>query len=189
MLCQVRGWLPGRALVGVGDSTYAALELLHRCQSLNQPITFITRLRLNAALYAHATRLIDIAVVNAVWFHNGLPPVPLRYLLIRNVAAQFDPQVLLSTDPALDAQLILAYFIRRWQMEIIQQVYNHLGVETQRQRSDKAILRSTFSDALALVQLRLWQALTFQMFASDPDVVQLPRKLVERFNEFLAYAA
>ena len=38
----------------VADSSYAVLDLLHFCQSLAQPVTFITRLRLDAALYEPA---------------------------------------------------------------------------------------------------------------------------------------
>jgi hypothetical protein len=54
MICQLRRWLPHRALVIVGDTTYAALELLAACQTLPEPVTFITRLRLDAALYEPA---------------------------------------------------------------------------------------------------------------------------------------
>lgn len=36
------------------DSTYASLKLLDRCRSLSNPITFVTRLRLDAALYEPA---------------------------------------------------------------------------------------------------------------------------------------
>jgi hypothetical protein len=48
---QVRRWLPGRTLVVVADSTYAVLELLAACAGLTEPVTFVTRLRLDAALY------------------------------------------------------------------------------------------------------------------------------------------
>lgn len=51
MINQVRRWLPDRALVVVADSTYAALELLAHCVQMRQPVTLITRLRLDAALY------------------------------------------------------------------------------------------------------------------------------------------
>jgi hypothetical protein len=51
MICQVRRWLPDRTLVVVADSTYAALELLAHCAHLRNPVTLITRLRLDAALY------------------------------------------------------------------------------------------------------------------------------------------
>jgi hypothetical protein len=49
MLLQVRRWFPQRALIAVADSSYTALELLHFCQVLAHPVTFITRLRLDAA--------------------------------------------------------------------------------------------------------------------------------------------
>jgi hypothetical protein len=54
MIYQLRRWLPTRPLIRVGDSPYAALDWLHACQSLANPVTFITRLRLDAALYEPA---------------------------------------------------------------------------------------------------------------------------------------
>jgi DDE superfamily endonuclease len=54
LLGQVRRWLPERALIVVADSSYAALDLLAWCARQAPPITVITRLRLDAALYAPA---------------------------------------------------------------------------------------------------------------------------------------
>jgi hypothetical protein len=54
MLLQVRRWYPQREIVAVADRAYASLKLLHQCQKLSNPITFITRLRLDAALYEPA---------------------------------------------------------------------------------------------------------------------------------------
>jgi hypothetical protein len=54
LLGQVRRWLPERALVVVADTSYAALELLAWCARQARPVTVITRLRLDAALYAPA---------------------------------------------------------------------------------------------------------------------------------------
>ena len=51
---MVRRWYPHREIVAVADSTYASLKLLDRCRGLSNPITFITRLRLDAALYEPA---------------------------------------------------------------------------------------------------------------------------------------
>ncbi len=50
MLLCLRRWLPDRDLV-VADRAYAALHLLATCQHLARPVTVITRLRLDAALY------------------------------------------------------------------------------------------------------------------------------------------
>jgi hypothetical protein len=54
LLMLVRRWYPQREIVAVADSTYASLKLLDRCRGLSNPITFITRLRLDAALYEPA---------------------------------------------------------------------------------------------------------------------------------------
>ena len=54
LLSLVRRWYPQREIVAVTDRAYASLKLLDRCRSLSNPITFITRLRLDAALYEPA---------------------------------------------------------------------------------------------------------------------------------------
>ncbi len=54
MLLLVRRWHPKRQIVAVADGGYASLKLLDRCRHLGRPITFITRLRLDAALYEPA---------------------------------------------------------------------------------------------------------------------------------------
>ncbi len=54
IIIQLRRWLPHRELVLVADSSYAVLDLLRFCQSLNHPVTFVTRLRLDAALHEPA---------------------------------------------------------------------------------------------------------------------------------------
>jgi hypothetical protein len=51
MLLLVRRWHPNREVVAVADRSYASLKLLDRCRNLGKPITFVTRLRLDAALY------------------------------------------------------------------------------------------------------------------------------------------
>ena len=54
MLLVVRRWYPKREMVAVADRAYASLKLLDRCRRLRRPIAFITRLRLDAALYEPA---------------------------------------------------------------------------------------------------------------------------------------
>jgi len=51
---------------------------------------------------------------------------------------------LLCTNPTYSPEQIIAYFVRRWSMEVtFEESRAHLGVETQRQWSDLAILRTT----------------------------------------------
>jgi hypothetical protein len=187
LITQLRRWLPNRAIVVVADSTYAVLDLLDSCRRLAQPVTLVTRLRLDAALYdpaparspgttgrprikgarqptlAHrladptttwqvlvvrwyggSLRPIEVASATAVWYHTGLPAVPLRWVLIRDPLGKFAPQALLATDLAATAEQIVEWFVLRWQLEVtFHEVRTHLGVETQRQWSDLAIVRTT----------------------------------------------
>ena len=187
MIVQLRRWLPNRPLVIVADSSYAALDLLAFCQSMTRPVTFITRLRLDAALYEPAPprlpgqmgrprlkgerlpalrellecsdagwttmsvawydgaiRTVEVVSQTAVWYHAGKPPVHIRWVIIRDPLHQFDSQALLCTDTSISPVQIIEWFVLRWQIEVtFQETRTHLGVETQRQWSDRAISRTT----------------------------------------------
>jgi hypothetical protein len=109
---------------------------------LDDPVTVWQRI--TVAWYGGATRTVELASETAVWYHNGLPPVAIRWVLIRDPQGQFDPQALLCTDQQAQAQAILEWFVLRWRMEVtFHEVRTHLGVETQRQWSNLAILRTT----------------------------------------------
>lgn len=51
MIERVRRWLPQQPIILVGDGDYAAKELIETCQQFQRPIQFVSRLRLDAALY------------------------------------------------------------------------------------------------------------------------------------------
>ena len=88
--------------------------------------------------------MIEIVSQTAVWFHNGQPPLPIRWVLIRDPKGKFKTQALLCTDVKQDPVQIVRWFVLRWQVEVTyHEVREHLGVETQRQWSDLAILRTT----------------------------------------------
>ena len=94
--------------------------------------------------YGEGERIVEIRSDTAVWRHAGLPVVPIRWVLLRDPCGRFDPQSLLCTDPAREPLQIIGWFVQRWQLEVtFREVRDHLGVETQRQWSDKAIARTT----------------------------------------------
>ncbi len=185
MICLISRWLPDRKVIIVADSSYSALELL---AAVKDKATLITRLRLDAALYAAVPqrkagqvgrrrlkgerlptlkeRLTDVALNwqsvvvpqwygqkgkkmqlatgTAIWYHSGMEPTAIRWVLLKDAQGKGEPAALLSTDIALDTTTIVDYFIRRWTVEVtFKEVRTHLGVETQRQWSDKAIARTT----------------------------------------------
>jgi len=99
--------------------------------------------------YGAGERVVEITSATAVWRHAGLPVEPIRWVLIRDPQCRFAPQALLCTDLARDPMQSVGWeiagrFVRRWQVEVtVQETRAHLGVETQRQWSDKAIARTT----------------------------------------------
>src|SRR6266851_4842713 len=97
-----------------------------------------------ARWYGERDRPLEILSQTAVWYSTGFPPVPIRWVLIRDPLHKFATQALLCTDREADPQQILTWFILRWQLEVtFHEVRTHLGVETQRQWSDRAIARTT----------------------------------------------
>jgi hypothetical protein len=268
MVKQVRRWLPGRPIVIVADSAFAALDFL---DATRQHATIVTRLRLDAALYAPApvrrpkqrgrsrkkgerlpalsqvladprtqwtsltarfwygeqNRVLQVASETALWYHSGMPVIALRWVLIRDPLGQFETQALLCTDVHATPAFILDCFVQRWQMEVtFEEARAHLGVETQRQWSDKAIARTTpcllglysivtllaqplfetgqislrsaswypkpqatFSDTIASVRRWLWSHEHFSTSLYEPDMIKIPRLLLDRFIDSLCYAA
>jgi hypothetical protein len=94
--------------------------------------------------YGEPPRVVEVVSQTCVWYHAGLPGVPIRWVLVRDPQGKFDTQALLSTTLSTTPPQILEWFVRRWQMEVtFEEARAHLGVETQRQWSDKAIGRTT----------------------------------------------
>jgi hypothetical protein len=188
MISQLRRWMPERDIVVVADGAYSTLKLLAHCISLPNPVTMVTRLRVNAALYdppasrksgqlgrqpikgqrlptikavieaedtrwtrivlpkwySQQDRPIEIVTATALWYHIGIKPVPIRWVVARDPLEKFPTQTLLCTDPSVDPVQILSWFMLRWQVETtFQETRTHLGIETQRQWSDLAIQRTT----------------------------------------------
>jgi hypothetical protein len=181
---QIHRWLPGRRIVIVGDTAFAAIEFL---AAVRNYVSVVTRLRLDASLHAPApprrpgrgrpavkgkrlpkltqvlhdagtvwqrhtvilwygrvNRVVEIANGTAVWYRGGSPPVPIRWLLVRDPLGELQPQAFLCTDLEAAPVDILQWFVSRWQLEVtFQEARAHLGVETQRQWSDLAIMRTT----------------------------------------------
>lgn len=94
--------------------------------------------------YGRTNYEVEVATGTALWYHSGMPPVAIRWVLVRDPKGKFDAKGFLSTDPGLRPLAILTFFVRRWRVEVtFEEVRRHLGLETQRQWSALALLRST----------------------------------------------
>ena len=116
--------------------------------------TLAKRLKLKSTRWEKATlpwygaagteREIEYATGTALWYHSGMAPVPIRWVLVRDPQGRFEAQALLSTNLQLSATEILCAFVKRWQMEVtFEESRAHLGIDGQRQWSDTAVERTT----------------------------------------------
>jgi hypothetical protein len=149
--------------------------------------------------YGGGARDVEIVSERAVWYHTGLPPVPIRWVLIRDPRGKFATQALLSTDQEAPPVQIIAWFVQRWQMEVtFEEARRHLGIETQRQWSDAAIRRTTpallglfslvtlladqcRSDDTGMLRQAMWYRKTLPTFA---DALALVRREIWAHEAF-----
>jgi len=112
-------------------------------QAANNPKTKWEKVLINN-WYGVSEREVEITSGSCVWYHSGKEAVPIRYVLIRDPAGKFQTQALLCANPKAEAVEIIKWFIKRWQLEVtFEESRRHLGIETQRQWSSKAIQRTT----------------------------------------------
>ena len=80
----------------------------------------------------------------AMWGVDGFCPIAIRWVLVKDPTGEMDALPLMSTDVNLTAFRIIELYVDRWGLEVtFQETREHLGVETQKQWSDKAIERTT----------------------------------------------
>jgi hypothetical protein len=94
--------------------------------------------------YGEVERVVELVSATAVWYHSGMPPLPIRWVLVRDPQGKFEPQALLCTALTAEPVQILEWFVLRWSLEVTwQEARAHLGLETQRQWNTLAIARTT----------------------------------------------
>jgi hypothetical protein len=101
--------------------------------------------RRTVAWYGGKQRQVEYVTDRALWRTPGEhDPLPIRWVLVRDPSRKFKAAAFCCTDLSVEAEQILAWYVMRWNVEVtFEECRAHLGVETQRQWSDKAIERST----------------------------------------------
>ncbi len=94
--------------------------------------------------YGERNRSIEIVSGKCVWYHASKEAVPVRWVIVRDPLGKFETQAVFSTRTSAAPKQIVEWFIKRWQVEVtFEESRRHLGIETQRQWSAKAIGRET----------------------------------------------
>jgi len=239
-ILTIKRWMPNFALIFVGDSSFAVLDLL---TAVKDQVTMVSRIRLDAALYKKAAakkpgqmgrprkkgirlptlqaiisnpktkwkrvtikhwygeenREIEFVSGKCVWYHTGKEAVPIRWVIIRDPYEKFETQALLCTNREAAPRRIIEWFIKRWQVEVtFEETRRHLGIETNRQWSDKAIQRTTpclmgmFSLVTIVAQelskngkLKMRQAIWYQKeVATFSDAIGCVRQQIWEWKSF-----
>lgn len=80
----------------------------------------------------------------AIWHKSNTVMVKVKWVLLKDPEGKLEPTLLACTDEEVTVEQIVTFFVRRWRVEVtFAEVRRHLGVESQRQWSDKAIERTT----------------------------------------------
>ena len=91
-----------------------------------------------------ADLMIELTSGVALWYRGGFPSVQIRWVVVRHLEEALAPQALLCTDIDADPLQIVQWYMLRWQVEVtFEELRAHLGMETQRQWSERAIARTT----------------------------------------------
>lgn len=96
--------------------------------------------------YGGQRKIVQYISFTCLWHVEGNDPLPVRVVLLRDPEGKYQPIPLIgiSHDFSLDTVEIIESYVSRWNQEVThKEVREHLGVETQRQWSDKAIARTT----------------------------------------------
>ena len=94
--------------------------------------------------YGGEKKRLEFLTFTCIWYQAGKKPLPVRIVLIKTPDGKNEAEVLFSTSLSNCAIQIIEWFVLRWNIEVtFEEVRAHLGVETQRQWSDKAVARTT----------------------------------------------
>lgn len=89
-------------------------------------------------------KYMELCTGTSLWYSPQQPMVHIRWVIIRDPNGQYESRTLLCTDINIEASTIVKLFQPRWSIEVtFAETRRHLGLETQRQWSDKAIARTT----------------------------------------------
>jgi hypothetical protein len=136
--------------------------------------------------YGRAERRLHIASGTALWHHPGMQ-VQIRWVLVRDPSGEKEPQAFLCTDLDADPVDILRWFVRRWRVETtFEEARRHLGLETQRQWSDLAILRTTPALLGLFSLVTLWATQLEAAQGLLPEWVRWYPKHAPTFSDALA---
>jgi hypothetical protein len=94
--------------------------------------------------YQGAQKTLRVFSRTALWYTSGWAPVAIRFVVVRDPDGRLADAAFLCTDLQASPTQIVEWVVMRWAVEVtFEEARAHLGLETQRQWSEPAIVRTT----------------------------------------------
>lgn len=177
--------------------------------------------------YGGERKKVKLFSLTGLWYTAGYQPVEVRYVIVRDPEGELRDEAFFCTKLDATPEQIIEWVVMRWSVETtFEEGRAHMGIETQRQWSDKAIARTTpalfslfsivtlvalkiyqtseipieqaawykkeevtFSDCIALVRRRLWQARYLTISNENSNIIKFSRKDFELLINSIPWAA
>jgi hypothetical protein len=104
-----------------------------------------TKRRRHATVDWYGAKRRKVAFVSRTghWYKATEGLVPIRWVFVQDLEGTHEDRYLYSTDPSMDAATIIGLYTARWSIEVtFQEVRQHLGFATPRNRKDQSVLRT-----------------------------------------------
>lgn len=144
--------------------------------------------RATVAWYGGERKPVRLLTGVCLWHTPGERPLPIRWVLVVDPTGKARSEAFFSTDPNLTPETIVEWFVLRWNVEVtFEEGRRHLGLETQRQWSDKAIARTTpaLLGLFSLVCLMAYRLLDLMQLPLQSTAWYLKQKAT--FSDVLAF--
>lgn len=137
--------------------------------------------------YGGKIKEIQILTGTCLWYGYGIRPVPISWVLTRDENQEL---LIFSTNINQSSKEMIEVFVERWTIEVtFEEARRHLGMETQRQWSDKAVDRMT---PCILASYSIINLIAFESLRSKDEKIPIQasswyKKSHVTFSDVLAY--
>lgn len=149
--------------------------------------TFLVWDTIEVGWYGGKMKKIQILTGTCLWYGYGIRPVPIKWVLTRDGDQE---GLIFSTNIHQTLDELIEIFVDRWGIEVtFEEARRHLGMETQRQWSDKAIDRITPSilGSYSIINLIAIESLRSQNEKISIQTSSWYKKSHVTFSDVLAY--
>jgi hypothetical protein len=131
------------------------------------------RRRATVSWYGGKDRRVELVSQTAHWYKATEGLVPIRWVYVHDVQGTHEDRYFYCTDPTLSATAIIGLYTARWSIEVtFQEVRQHLGFASARNRKDKSVLRT----APCLLGLFSVTCLMFNKMAAIRPALRKPQR-------------